>query len=107
MSKREDQSFTDEAVTYGDTTRGNDQIPVVDDNKYGAEGLDAMDDQVKDSDAQLGIYPVKESDWYLERDDKEAIDKSNIIKGDRLRHAKPVGGKYQEKEEDDLPSEAQ
>ena len=40
-------------------------------------------------------------------DDKEAIDKSNIIEGDRLRHAKPAAGKYQEKEEDDLPSEAQ
>jgi hypothetical protein len=30
-----------------------------------------------------------------------------FIKGDRLRHAKPAAGKYQEKEEDDLPSEAQ
>jgi hypothetical protein len=40
-------------------------------------------------------------------DDKEAVDKSNVIKGDRLRHAKPAAGKYQEKEEDDLPAEAQ
>ena len=61
MSKREDQTFTDEAVTYGDTTSGNDQIPVVDDNKYAAEGLDAMDDQVKDSDAQLGICSDREN----------------------------------------------
>ena len=44
---------------------------------------------------------------FLERDDKDAIDESNIIKGDRLRHAKPAGGKYREKEEDDLPEEAQ
>jgi hypothetical protein len=42
----------------------------------------------------------------LAADDKEAIDKSNIIEGDRLRHAKPTAGKYQEKEEDDLPTEA-
>ena len=40
-------------------------------------------------------------------DDKEAIDKSNIIDGHRLHHAKPAAGKYQEKEEDDLPTEAQ
>ena len=44
---------------------------------------------------------------WLERDDKEAIDKSNLIQGDRLRHAKPAAGRYQEKEEDDLPAEAQ
>ena len=56
MSKREDQTFTDEAVTYGHTTSGNAHIPVVDDGKYGAEGMDAMDDQVKDSDAQLGMF---------------------------------------------------
>jgi hypothetical protein len=39
-------------------------------------------------------------------DDKEAIDRNNIIDGDRLRHAKPAVGKYQEKEEDDLPEDA-
>lgn len=40
-------------------------------------------------------------------DDKEAIDESNIIEGDRLRHAKPATGQYQEKEEDDFAQEAQ
>ena len=38
-----------------------------------------------------------------EQDEKEAIDKSNIIK-DRTRHAKPEGVGYSEgPEEDDLP----
>jgi hypothetical protein len=39
----------------------------------------------------------------IDRDEKEAIDESNVIKGDRLRHAKPTSG-YREKEEDDLPA---
>jgi hypothetical protein len=69
--------------------------------------MDAMDDRVKDSNAQLGSFLDPLFDWLLERDDKEAIDESNIIDGDRLRHAKPAKGKYQEKEEDDLPAEAQ
>ena len=55
MSNQEDQTFTDEAVTYGHTSSRNEQIPVVNDNNYRAEGMDAMDDQVKDSDAQLGM----------------------------------------------------
>lgn len=53
MSKQEEPTFTDEAVTYGHTSSGNDQIPVVDDTK--AEGMDAMDSEMKDSDVQLGI----------------------------------------------------
>jgi hypothetical protein len=39
-------------------------------------------------------------------DDKEASDSNNMIDGDRLRHATPAAGKYQEKE-DDLPEDAQ
>ena len=54
MSNQDDQTFTDETVTKGYTSSENEQIPVVDDSKYGEEGMDAMDDEVKDSDAQLG-----------------------------------------------------
>lgn len=54
MSKQDDQTFTEETVTKGHTSSENDQIPVVEDSKYGAEGMDAMDDEMKDSDAQLG-----------------------------------------------------
>ena len=41
----------------------------------------------------------------LEEDEQEAIDKSNILRGDRLRHAKPrTSNKYSEgPDEDDLP----
>lgn len=39
----------------------------------------------------------------IERDDKEAIDKSNIIKGDRTRHAKPVGTYKEPGDEEGLP----
>jgi hypothetical protein len=45
----------------------------------------------------------------VERDENEAIDPSNVLKGDRLRHAKPrTGNKYSEgPDENDLPAEAQ
>ncbi|KAJ5543321.1 hypothetical protein N7535_005749 [Penicillium sp. DV-2018c] len=44
----------------------------------------------------------------IEKDENEAIEKSNILKGDRLRHAKPrTSNKYNEgPDEDDLPAEA-
>lgn len=107
MSNQDDQTFTDETVTKRYTSRENEQIPVVEDSKYGAEGMDAMDDEVKDSDAQLSTPCFFPNLLIVAADDTEAVDKSNIIKGDRLRHAKPAAGKYQEKEEDDLPTEAQ
>lgn len=47
--------FSEESVSYGRTTSENEQIPVVNDNKYGAEGMDAVDEQTANSDAQLGI----------------------------------------------------
>ena len=56
MSNQDDHTFTEKTVTKGHTSRENDQIPVVEDSKYGAEGMmDALEDEVKDSDAQLGI----------------------------------------------------
>ncbi|KAJ4385586.1 hypothetical protein N0V93_010015 [Gnomoniopsis smithogilvyi] len=57
-----------------------DQVPVLDDNDNIEDGVD---EATADTDAQL------------ERDDNEAIDKSNIVK-DRTRHAKPEGGSYKE-----------
>lgn len=54
MSSKNDQQFTDEAVTYGHTTKGNDQIPVVDDSKYQDEGMDRISADQADSDQQLG-----------------------------------------------------
>lgn len=45
---------------------------------------------------------------YIAADENEAVDKSNILKGDRLRHAKPqTSNKYNEgPDEDDLPAGA-
>jgi hypothetical protein len=57
MSNRDDQIFTDEAVSQGHTTRENEQIPVVEDSKYQAEGVDAVNEQRMDSDEQLGGPP--------------------------------------------------
>ncbi|PLB55555.1 hypothetical protein P170DRAFT_506123 [Aspergillus steynii IBT 23096] len=46
-----------------------------------------------------------DSNEQLDRDETEAIDKSNIIRGDGLRHAKPqTQNQYSEgPDEDDLP----
>ncbi|KAB8233916.1 hypothetical protein ETB97_005301 [Aspergillus alliaceus] len=52
--------------------------------------------------------PFSNSDQQLERDEREAIDRSNILGGERLRHAKPnTQNKYDEGPgEDDLPEDA-
>ena len=48
-----------------------------------------------------------ETDSWLADDENEAIDQSNVLKGDRLRHAKPQSAnRYSEgQNEDDLPSD--
>ena len=54
MRNQYDQAFTDETVTKGRTISESDRIPAVEDSKYEAEGMDAMNEEVKESDAQLG-----------------------------------------------------
>ncbi|KAJ4424053.1 hypothetical protein N0V82_001300 [Gnomoniopsis sp. IMI 355080] len=67
-----------------------DQVPVLDDNDNIEDGVD---EATADTDAQL------------ERDENEAIDKSNIVE-DRTRHAKPDGGSYREPgDEEGIPAE--
>ncbi|KAJ5798747.1 uncharacterized protein N7503_006252 [Penicillium pulvis] len=70
-----------------------DQVPVQGDNE---EIEDPIDSSYSNSDQQLAA------------DENEAVDKSNILKGDRLRHAKPqTSNKYNEgPDEDDLPAGA-
>ena len=41
--------------------------------------------------------------YSTERDEREAIDKSNILKGDRTRHAKPVDTYKEPSDEQGLP----
>ncbi|KAL5335745.1 hypothetical protein BJX70DRAFT_390475 [Aspergillus crustosus] len=46
--------------------------------------------------------PFSNSDKQLAQDEDEAIDKSNILRGDRTRHAKPVAEtKYAEGEDEE------
>ncbi|TDZ41470.1 hypothetical protein CTRI78_v009584 [Colletotrichum trifolii] len=65
---------------------GQDSVPVIKDD---AQVEDPVDPATADSDKQL------------ERDEKEAIDKSNINK-ETTRHAKPANGTYQGPSDADL-----
>lgn len=82
------------------STQGG-EIPVQDDNAPIEEGVDAA---TADSDAQLGTLLHSRrgrlsisiaNNGESERDDNEAIDKSNIVEG-RTRGAKPETGTYRE-----------
>ena len=70
-----------------------------------------MQPPYSNSDQQLGesipeFYFSFRTNPYIEQDEREAVDKSNILRGDRLRHAKPsTSNKYNEgPDETDLPS---
>ncbi|KAI6082474.1 hypothetical protein F4821DRAFT_246996 [Hypoxylon rubiginosum] len=68
----------------------NEEVPVQSDREVVE---DPIDENVADSDLQLG------------RDEKDAIDTSNII-DDRTRHAKPVTGTYRQPGDDEgLPDD--
>ncbi|KAL9621676.1 MAG: hypothetical protein Q9160_003929 [Pyrenula sp. 1 TL-2023] len=68
---------------------GQGEIPVVKDD---AQIEDPIDANVADSDEQLN------------RDDADAIDKSNIV-GDRTRHAKPSGGYREPGDNEGIPTD--
>jgi len=67
---------------------GDSEIPV---QKDEAPVEDPIDGNIADSDQQL------------ERDDKDAIDTDNIIKGGRTRGAKPTGAYREPGDEEGLP----
>ncbi|KAJ9480918.1 hypothetical protein VN97_g12601 [Penicillium thymicola] len=102
-----------ERVAEDNYERENDPSPVsgdIKDDSYTKEtnanlrGQVAVqeDDQQYDDPMQP---PYSNTDQQLEEDEQEAIDKSNILRGDRLRHEKPrTSDKYSEgPDEDDLP----
>lgn len=72
---------------------------------------DPMQPPYSNTNEQLGMYPrVHETKTRLTGtadDEREAIDKNNIMKGDRLRHAQPTTqNKYDEgADEGDLPND--
>ncbi|KAK3368395.1 hypothetical protein B0H63DRAFT_515016 [Podospora didyma] len=67
-------------------TSGNEAIPVIDDD-------DAVEDPIKPGAA--------DSDKQLEQDEREAIDKSNIVK-ERTRHATKPKGTYAEPSDEQM-----
>ncbi|MDI1492257.1 MAG: hypothetical protein OHK93_003469 [Ramalina farinacea] len=84
MSAEADQEARNEYIPSGkiddsDITVAKDEAPV-------EEGINTA---------------TEDSDEQLQKDDSDAIDKSNII-GGRTRGAKPQGG-YSDPDEDDLP----
>ncbi|GFF44747.1 hypothetical protein IFM61606_01893 [Aspergillus udagawae] len=91
----------------------NDASPVsadVIDNSYTGETRPELRNQVPVQPDQAPYEdpmqpPYSNTDEQLADDEREAIDKSNILRGDRLRHAKPqTANKYNEGPgEDDLP----
>ena len=99
MTSEDSPKFTEEVVSYGITTGDKETVPVVDDSKYQEEGMDVIETEIADSEKQLGKSTFL-FDISVEQDEKEAINKENILPGDRLRHVK---ASYQEKGEEDLP----
>ncbi|KAJ5905496.1 uncharacterized protein N7473_002412 [Penicillium subrubescens] len=94
--------------------RDNDPSPVtgtVTDNDYvGETNPDYKDTVPVQEDEQPVEDPVQppysNSNEQLEQDEKEAIDQSNVLRGERLRHAKPrTSNRYNEgPDETDLPA---
>lgn len=127
MSSKADDAYEEKNdATRGDVPSGDvmsddyvegGPVPVQKDDAPVEDPIDASN---ADTDAQLGQFVVVVPASHItdtmesvlttmmmtkkpERDEKEAIDKSNIIK-QRTRHAKPQGPGYSEgPEEDDLP----
>ncbi|KAI1484781.1 hypothetical protein F5X96DRAFT_683330 [Biscogniauxia mediterranea] len=72
----------------------DEQVPVVSDQDQDRVEEDPVDGAEADSDEQLA------------RDDRDAIDKSNILGGQRTRGAAPAEGAYREPgDEEGLPAE--
>ncbi|KAK4870413.1 hypothetical protein LT330_004761 [Penicillium expansum] len=94
--------------------RENDPSPVTEDfteNTYVKEPKSHLRGQVpvqldEQSFEDPMQPPYSNSDQQLEDDEREAINKSNVMRGDRLRHAKPrTANKYNKGPgEDDLPA---
>ncbi|KAJ5987542.1 hypothetical protein N7451_011907 [Penicillium sp. IBT 35674x] len=96
------EDYNEDNSYAGETNSSlKDQVPVQGDNE---DFEDPIDPSYSNSDQQLAEPLTKN----IEADENEAVDKSNILKGDRLRHAKPqTSNKYNEgPDEDDLPAGA-
>lgn len=86
-----------------------DQIPVQGDDQRFEDPIQPPYLITRSSSVSLSNYRTILWYWHLlEEDESEAIDNPNILKGDRLRHAKPgTSNKYNEgPDEDDLMAES-
>ncbi|KAJ5488040.1 hypothetical protein N7530_002340 [Penicillium desertorum] len=106
-----------ERIAEDNYERENDASPVpgnVTDSSYAEEPNPNLRDKVPvQPDDQSYEDPMQppysNSDQQLEKDESEAIDKSNVLRGERLRHAKPrTANRYNEgPDENDLPAGAE
>ncbi|GES60575.1 hypothetical protein ATEIFO6365_0006003600 [Aspergillus terreus] len=110
MSNRLEREAEDRYEAQNDPSPVSGRVP---DNSYARETRSGLrnyvpvqgDDQPFEDPVQP---PYSNTDQQLAEDEEEAIDKSNILRGDRLRHAQPQSStKYSEgPDEDDLPEAA-
>ncbi|KAJ4289998.1 hypothetical protein N0V88_006799 [Collariella sp. IMI 366227] len=93
-------AYTEDTKLGADLPRDAPTGQVYDDS-YRTHGMNQPNPVVSD-DAPVEDPMAKEnpdSEAMLEKDEREAMDKSNILKGSRTRHAKPMGS-YQEGEDE-------
>ncbi|GIJ89083.1 hypothetical protein Asppvi_008012 [Aspergillus pseudoviridinutans] len=107
MSNRAEREAEDNYEAENDTSPVSAEVI---DNSYTRETNPELRNQVPVQSDQAEYEdpmqpPYSNTDQQLADDEREAIDKSNILRGDRLRHAKPrTANKYNEGPgEDDLP----
>ncbi|KAK5210106.1 hypothetical protein LTR67_001047 [Exophiala xenobiotica] len=102
MSTNADAAFDKQNTDTDDIPQGGDTV----DNSYATNDkvVPVVKDEVPVEQPNDARNP--DSNQALEQDEKEAIDKSNILKGGRTRGATKPEGTYQDPEgEGDLPAD--
>ncbi|KIW10756.1 hypothetical protein PV08_10055 [Exophiala spinifera] len=104
MATNADREFDKQDTSTDDIPQGGDTV----DNSYASRPGQSHIPVVKDETPveQPNDARNPDSTQALEQDESEAIDKRNILKGDRTRHATKPKGTYRDPEgEDDLPAD--
>jgi len=102
MSTNADSEFNQQNTETDDVVQGSDTV----DNSYASgdnEPVPVLKDEVPVEQPNDERNP--DSNEALEQDEKDAIKKPNILKGDRTRHAKPTGTYKEPSDEEGLPKE--
>jgi len=100
MATNANAEFSNQNTDTDDMPQGGDTV----DNSYATsrnEPVPVLKDETGVEQPNDARNP--DSDEALEQDEAEAIDKSNILKGDRTRHAKPIGIYQEPSDEAGLP----